>query len=403
MNKSKDIPISVKHIQEIKQKMTSAFTKYLNEHDIKNKKNIAMLIKEFNDVNYSKFSSGKMLSGGSNKIVTSKNGMLSSRSVILMDYCAFVILFGAVIASILIYNNFMDFASMMNDSDIEEKYLSFIAQVDAEDAVCGELSDNANSLTETQRNTCITNAPLMISLYQMLFYIKLFFLNTPNTILNFTHGISNHIFDRMKYIALKHANDLKDKAGDACISGVRTNVFTSAWNMVSTMIPLIPGPNGGNTMGCVKDIAMSQAAILTEEAKSEIAMFMNKLTTTINNIQCLTSWAASAYTMSVVYFMKRYKSLGGDTHNLFLDRGDQLRAENMGLIAAGNNALDSLTRQNSRRLTSNDYSAMRVFELQFELRKRGLRVTGKKQELINRLISSNTNSGGGKKTRKKKR
>jgi hypothetical protein len=62
-----------------------------------------------------------------------------------------------------------------------------------------------------------------------------------------------------------------------------------------------------------------------------------------------------------------------------------------------------MTRQNSRRLTSNDYSAMRVFELQFELRKRGLRVTGKKQELINRLISSNTNSGGGKKTRKKKR
>ena len=395
--------VSIKTIQVVKRKMVLSFMKYIETHEIKNKKNIARLIKDYDELTYTNFISNKTMNGGTRR-VSSHTASRSQNSLSRMDYYAFVVFFGGIIGCMLIYHNYLDFEAMVQDNNIERDFLQHISRIDAEDTVCGEITENADATTIEDHNNCVVRAPVMISLYQVLFYIKLFFLNTPTAALSFTRGITIHFINSIHAIALRNADELISKSGNNCISGVRTGVFSMAWSMVSSFIPVNPPPGSGGALNCMKYVTMSQADILSKEIQQESIMFLNKVTLILENIQCLTSWTASALTMSSVYFMRRYKGLGRTIHNLIQDRGDYIRAENMGIIEAVNSEHTTQTAPNTSRPM--DYSRMRVYELQQELRKRRLRVSGRKAELIRRLESSNSNRnsgiGGGNKTRKKK-
>lgn len=383
--------------------MVLSFMKYLETHDIKNKKNISRLIKDFDELNYKTFSESGKTKGGTRR-VTSLGYSNQSFTITRMDYYVFVIFFGGIIGSILIYHNYLEFEEMIQHNNIESDFLEYIAQTNAENSVCGEIAENSDPSSIEDHNNCVVRSPVMISLYQVLYYIKLLFLNTPSSVISFTRGITHQYINGIKLTALKHADELVDKVGNTCMSGVRTGIFSMAWSMVTNFIPVNPPPGSGGTLDCMKYVTISQADILSKEIQQESLLFLNKVTMIINNIQCLTSWTASALTMSSVYFMKRYQSLGKTIPNLIQDRGDYIRAENMGLIEAANMTHNIEPTRNTTR--SMDYSRMKVYELQQELRKRRLKVSGKKADLIHRLESNNTNrnnsAGGGNKTRKKK-
>ena len=66
-SKNQDNYLSIKKIQETKRKMVLSFMKYLETHDIKNKKNISRLIQDFDELNYKRFSESGKMKGGTTK------------------------------------------------------------------------------------------------------------------------------------------------------------------------------------------------------------------------------------------------------------------------------------------------------------------------------------------------
>ena len=356
MGQNNHAPMNLQDIQKYKRQITKKLISYCNDNDLKNKHGIVTLIQEFSEMSYAKYMSGCMVTRGTRrKASVNPAGSVEQTKT---DYCVFVVYFVGVIGCVLIYHNHSDFERMVFDLDVDE-----------------------------QERKCTSQ---FISFYQMLYYIKILFLNSPSTSMNFTRGISNAVGENSLRLLLKHTSIVKDIASDKCFNGTATRIFSMAWGKVSMTIPVVCSPQSNNLHNALKYHTRKQVSILSKDTDGGIVSLLQRLSSSCENAQGLSTWTADAITMSTAYFMIRKRALGLDPRSVILDRGDIIRAENMGLIEASLLYDCSCSKYDCKDSIHhhNRYSRMRVSELKEELRKRGQDITGKKAALVQRLVSS---------------